>query len=499
VATFYVKSGAGAAEFAQSTAYSLGNKIVPKRSDSGSNYLVGRRWVWECTTAGTSAAAEPTWPAAVTVDVTTVVSGTATFTARRPGHSTSGNENWAFATIYLDYLYSAGAVGDFIYVSNNHAESISTAFLQICANGVHVLCVDDATAPPTALATTATVTVNGANNFNWNGNIPNNETLVYGISFIVGVGDTGTRTFGLNAMFQSCKFELATTGASSRITFGNTSETIDCWFKFAVAGQGVTLSTQTRWTGGGLSAGGASPTHFIYDPNGCELRGMDFSNASAGMNIFYTSNGYPGNTRCNAYGCKMPASWSGALVTYSGIARLAFLEMSYTDASSTAINYRNYANGGTATGETTIVKTGGNMQSQKLVSVAAARLPAIRAMTSEIAAYSSTVGSAITVTVDILRDSLTNLTDKEVVLEVEYLSASGSPLVAMATSVPSIMAAASDLAASTAVWTTTGLTNPNEQKVSVTFTPQVAGMIMGRVKLYKASATVYVDPVLQIS
>ncbi len=116
------------------------------------------------------------------------------------------------------------------------------------------------------------------------------------------------------------------------------------------------------------------------------------------------------------------------------------------------------------------------------------------------AAWNTTVGSAVTVTVDVLHDSVTNLKDDEIWLELWYLGTSGFPLATTIRDAKAdIFSAAADQAASTATWTTTGMANPNKQKLAVTFTPQEAGFIQARVVIVKPSATVYVDPVLQVS
>ena len=43
------------------------------------------------------------------------------------------------------------------------------------------------------------------------------------------------------------------------------------------------------------------------------------------------------------------------------------------------------------------------------------------------------------------------------------------------------------------------MSNPNKQKLSVTFTPQQIGTIKCRVCLAKTSKTVYVDPIATLS
>jgi len=51
-------------------------------------------------------------------------------------------------------------------------------------------------------------------------------------------------------------------------------------------------------------------------------------------------------------------------------------------------------------------------------------------------------------------------------------------------------------ATSTALWTTTGMSNPNMQKLSVTVTPGKIGPVTARVYLAKPSTTVYVNQLI---
>ena len=43
------------------------------------------------------------------------------------------------------------------------------------------------------------------------------------------------------------------------------------------------------------------------------------------------------------------------------------------------------------------------------------------------------------------------------------------------------------------------MSNPNKQKISVSFTPQMKGAVHVKVCLAKASTTVYVDPYITLS
>ena len=494
MADYYVKSGQ-ASEFVQSNAYVSGNKMVPKRSDAGSNYTIARRWVWECTTPGTSAAAEPTWPASVTQDVTTVTSGTAVFTARRPGYSSGSTANWAFAAIFLDYLSGVGSAGERVFVSNNHAESQGVnAFVYTIVNGVNVLCVDDAVAPPTTLATGATITTTGANNITITGNVPNNEALFYGLKFVCGSGDTGARTMNINGYHESCTFEMASTSSTALMQTSTPSAFKDCWLKFAHASQSFICSAKLMWNGGGVLAGGTAPTRVFQGPRGVIAQNADLSNADGAVSIFYEANGYPSGWAAVARRCKMPSGWSGDVATFSAVSNVATADMMYVDDTSTAAAHKRVSNGGYALHETTLVRSGGATESYKVVTIAGARFPCMGATLPEVQVWNATIGSPITVTMEFLHDSATDLTDKEVVLEVDYPSATTSPIGATARSSPDYMTAASDLTNSAASWTTTGMSNPNPQKVSVSFTPQVAGYLIVRVRVFKASKTLYVCP-----
>ena len=105
-----------------------------------------------------------------------------------------------------------------------------------------------------------------------------------------------------------------------------------------------------------------------------------------------------------------------------------------------------------------------------------------------------TVGVSQTATIEIVHDSATALTDAEIWLEVEYRSTSGSHKTTRITDQRSgLLTTAVDQPSSSEAWTTTGLTSPLKQKLSVTYTPNVDGYSVGRIVLAKPSKTVYVD------
>jgi len=114
--------------------------------------------------------------------------------------------------------------------------------------------------------------------------------------------------------------------------------------------------------------------------------------------------------------------------------------------------------------------------------------------------WNDAVGSSQTVTCEILHDSVTNLQDDEVWLETEYLGTSGFPLSLFANDrMADILATPADQAASSETWTTTGLTNPNKQKLVTTQTPQEKGWYRCRVVVAKPSYTLYACPKLAVA
>lgn len=84
-------------------------------------------------------------------------------------------------------------------------------------------------------------------------------------------------------------------------------------------------------------------------------------------------------------------------------------------------------------------------------------------------------------------------------LEFEYLGSSITPIGSLVTSLPAtILTTPTAIPSSAATWTTTGLVSPTTQKLQVTFTPQMVGLVRGVVKVAKPSTTLYVDPLITI-
>lgn len=438
------------------------------------------------------------------------------------GSDSDNGSTWALAKATWNAIGN-GLSGPTIYVSQSHAEISATPVDNSFGSGslaspLRIICANDGAEPPTALATTATITTTGNNLIRCLESVPG---YIYGISFIAGSGASGTANILIGGddfantdvcfqQMESCSLQLASTGTSSRINAMSSDQTrvelTNCTFKFAASAQGLTngLGSRCLIRGGSLLSGGTSPTSFVLaaDGGGVTFDGFDFSNASASMNIF---SGDAQNFVGVARNCKLPASWSGSLnpSTFTYYSRY---EMYNCDSADT--NYRLWIKDtfGEILSETTLVRTSGANDGTTGLSwkfVANANAEWTQSLRSpEIVKWNETTGSAITVTVEILHDpgSPGSLNDDEIWLEVEYLGTSGTPLGALVDdSKADILAAAAAQDTSSATWTTTGLSNPTTQKLSVTFTPQEKGFIHAVVKMAKASYTVYVCPKLDIS
>jgi hypothetical protein len=436
------------------------------------------------------------------------------------GNNGDNGSTWPLAKATIAGADAIDVAGDTIYVSQVHAEStagsLSWAFAGTLTNPTRVVCCNDGADPPTAPATSATVATTGTTNIQPTGNL-----YVYGLQLTVG-DSIGSSLFVLNnganakQVWESCDFIIGGTGSSGAIFVGSQSSVgpsethlNNCRMKMAAIAQTFGCSSKLRVNGGSIIAGGTTPTNFIggYLSNRAldvVFTGFDFSNFSSGVNLCLGGSiGATGKILFRY--CKLPASWSGSLVSAAITTPGIEIEMEGCDAGAASYRYWKETYGGSIKHETTIVRSSGASDgsqaiSWKLATPAAVKYPLSYLESQELQVWNATIGSSVTATVEIVHDSLTNLTDAEVWLRVLYLSASGATLATLLEDVTAnVLTTAADQTTSSVTWTTTGLTNPNKQKLSVTFTPQVAGYLIATVILAKPSKTIYVDPKITVT
>lgn len=437
------------------------------------------------------------------------------------GNNADDGSTWALAkadlhTATTGGLASAGAGGT-CYVSQAHAQTqasgVTLASPGTYDSPVSVICGSDAADPPTSASDTATVTNSSTAGMTFTG-----STYYRGIDFQLTA--TGlTTTFTVNGdtsksrtTFDNCS--LLASGSAGEMVVGaasTNSRSVQMWKQFDLRLASATSATvkvynaQIRWLGGALLTQTNLPT-ILFTPQsgyGCdvELHGVDLSVLGSGKSLVSGAT-EPIAARVAFHACKFGASVS----LVSQTPAVASLRVSAYNCDSGDTNYKLWIedHSGTILSETTLVRTGGASDGTTPISwsmTSNTNASEFSPLVSDpIYLWNETTGSSKTLTVEILHDSATNLTDAEAWVEVEYLGTSGVPLGSLVSDTrASILATAADQTTSSETWTTTGMTNPNKQALSVSFTPQEKGFAVARVYLAKASKTVYVCPKATVS
>lgn len=443
------------------------------------------------------------------------------------GSNADNGSTWALAKATVAGAASIDAAGDTVYLSSAHAESLGSFAWAYSSPGTiaspnRLLSVDDAAEPPVALSAGASMSNTGNNQMEVQGFV-----YCYGITWNVTTSASialmyfATLNAPSNVEIDECKIRLVGTSTAGRISIGRDSTNVGArvsWrntsVKFASASQGIQVAAaRFVWVnnaGGGsyvgIEAGGTSPTalfKYVGEHDGsstgrsasvlCE--GLDLSNGAAGMHIVGTMRGASQFLMRN---CKLPASWTGSLVSVA-IEDGSVATMVNCDNGDTNYRLMQKTAAGLVSDETTLVMTGGATDgdtpiSWKVVTTTSCG-PGASWISPEMYVERTTVGSAVTVTVEILHDSTTDLTDNEAWLEVTTLGTSGQPLSTTTTDrATDTLTTPGDQPNSSVTWTTTGLTNPNKQYLSVSVTPQEKGFLIARVYVAKASKTLYINP-----
>lgn len=455
----------------------------------------GNERVFRCTTAGTSLASEPSW--------TITKGGTTTEVAGPVWTEVTGNSTygWTAAHARLANTLAWAAAGDSIYRSNNHAETQTTAMTLTspgtAASPCFIYTVNDSATPPTAQATSATISTTGASNITFAG-----IAYDYGCLYSSGDGSNNARITLAAWTWDTCNLKLNNTNTGSLFNFSFVSTTqgylVNTILTFGNASQSFAMQAGYLSMIGG-SIAGTAPTTFCPANNANTdmlFRGVDFSLCGSGCTLFGLAGTFQ---RIDVQNCKTGASvvLSSGTMTSKG----SYAKFVNCDSADTTYGYsfQNYF--GTVSKETTIVRTtppgatnGTSAFSRKMVSSPNSKYTA-PLESDPIMYWNDTLGS-ITLTVAIVSSG--SLTNGDIWIEVEELGTSGFPMSVVQTSrggdslTPGTTANTTD---STSVWASPPAT-PVYQTMSVTFTPTGKGWISVRVMLAKASATVYFDPLI---
>jgi len=364
------------------------------------------------------------------------------------------------------------------------------------------MCVNSGgSVPPVSadLRTTATITTTGANAMSIAG-----VALFYGITFNIGTGATGVglTCTSISVQFIACAIKKngTTTGA---IVFGNSTsgqrhraELINTTFSFGAVTDAIAVrATEFIWADTPSAIAGAVFPTTLFTDSSClgstvELRGVDLSALGSGKTLFAD---VTAPRRYLARGCKLGASVTvAATPTNRGGART---DIVHCDSGATTYRSERYWYEGVQSIDTTIVRTGGASDGTtpiawKFVTTANAKRY-VPFESQEIAVWNDTVGSPVTATVYGIWGGGAVPNNDEIWLEASYLGSASSPLMSPASGGPAdLLATAAALASDSSTWggSTTAF------KMTVSFTPQMAGWVYLKVKVAKASSTFYVDP-----
>lgn len=510
--TIWVKGGqAGQPVEYSNKAWALGDRMVPARADATTNNAVAKKWVWEVTTAGTTAAT-PAWPATVTQDVTTITQDGVVFTARKPGFSSGSTANWTFATPFIDYGANA-AVAENVYVSNNHAATPSTNIAIATGTNtapIGIFCVPDDTVSPTSLAETAVETTTGSITMSITGFV-----YCYGVTFNIGsAGNSINLTLNNNSaingniLLERCAVNLNATGSSTQMIFGNSAgqqqrtSLRNTNLKLSNATAVITVSGRVTWDGGALTNSATMTTApFQVGSRGCDtfITGVDFSGLPATLPLSRFNSAAFG--RIIFRNIKVATDWSADAAASGLLAQSAFAEVNNASHANGDILIRMTGAVGNMREDRTIVRSGGTNDgagySLKVTTGAAAIYPLQPFTSPEIVPFYFATTGAKTATFDLIHDSATPINDDEVWVELNYYNTAGQFLGAIASSRRGLMSAPAPLASSSAVWVSTGMTNPNKQKITIPFTMNEPGIVQAKWCVAKPSYTVYLDGKIQ--
>jgi hypothetical protein len=490
-------------------AYSLGARCVATTGKGTTE----RSRVYECTTGGTShATTEPTWDTTVG---NTTADGTVTWTCRAP---TDGS--WDNATLFR-YAFDLAADGDTIYVHDSHSEtyeaSINLTASSTVSSRVKIYCVEKTDNSLSTGAVFGTASASQGYNLDLKGSF-----YSYGVKYVSSGGvnfANGSYTHN-HATLQhagpgNSVIEVGNYNANSYLGGGNFNigcvEVFDGDIKLA-ANTGFSFSDGVifHWKNGVLIASG-QVTNFNEGTGARVFEDVDLSAICTGATAkYFTKNNTYQYSNIVLLRCKLPSGsgfdWTnGTYPPPVSNASVPLIRAEHCSSGNNVIGafYQHYF--GEIYSETTIIKTDGASDgttgfSWKMISNAYAHEDQTGAQLQSVA-----IGGwfpdadSQTLTVDCLIDSATNLQDDEVWMEVHYPANNTDGLGTTAHNRRAILGTPADVTTSSATWTTTGMSNPNEFKLSVTVDPGKVGPFEIRVYLAKPSTTIYVDPKVTIT
>lgn len=481
------------------------------KDDAAANYQI-------CTTAGTCGSGSQ--PSFSSTAGTTTADNTVTWTSLGVVGNFAG---WSAPHARLANAMASTWTtinGATYYVLSTHAETQGAALSLSAISNPNtpavVTSVSNSTMPPTAYLAGASISTTGANNITVGGST--GFLYMRGITFNAGSGANITSlTIGNGStsaiILENCGLNnTGTSGSSSNaaLAFGIAGgiktallRLINCTITFANAAHyigGNASLANGEMIGGSIAATGTVPTTLfsagvVGSPKQFYMtcRGVDMS-AVTGI-LLDTTNASDGLLKL--INCKLGAA---VAMTNGNIAQ-GTCNLSLRNCDSGSLNYRFYESGYNYSiqHETTTIRTGGASDGTTAISwkniTGANSVTTIPLRSPPIEIWNDTTGSSKTATVEIAGAS--TLTNADIWMELEYLGNASFPISTITTNrVADILTTPSNVTTSAAGW---GGSPAVTQKLQITFTPQMKGIVSARIYLAKPSTTVYIDPLITIT
>jgi hypothetical protein len=426
----------------------------------------------------------------------------------------NNGSSWANAFTTLTTAFATEAAGDTLYVAHDHAET-TAGTVTLTSSGTattptKIVCVNRAGSVPPVSAdrrATAQVLVTGANTLTFAG-VAHYDGIIFSVGNLTNACNIlVSQLQGGCHRFDNCSLRLAGNNAGGNLTLGAAGvggtyvEFNNTTVSFANVLQVFSSYAKFKWRNTPSALLGTIPTTvFSVNPSrggSIECIGVDFSAAGSGKTLIAS----PGQTQSGTFtlvDCKLDAAVtiSSAQSTPGG----ADLDLIRSGASGINYTVRRYRSSGTLNEETTIVRTGGASDGTTPIAwnitTNTTANYTIPFECPPIAIWNDVTGSAVTATVEGIWGGGAVPNDDDIWLDVEYLGDASSPQGSFVNDGKAdLLATAAGQTSSSATWG--GSTT--KFKLAVTFTPQQRGWIYARVKVGKASTTVYVDPLVTLT
>jgi hypothetical protein len=354
------------------------------------------------------------------------------------------------------------------------------------------------------------------------GSGPNASGYLYGMTLNTATSSTlySVNVAPLSAInnivqrLEKCTFNCKSTNSGGGVIVGNNSigtasgpwvQLIDCNYSFGAVGQGIRAQTGRLEIIGGSLTGSVFPTAVFAAVSGVTTHksvaivdSLDMSAMPTDRNL---ANLVYGQCTYEFRNCKLPSGWTGVLSTTAPYPGGKISMVNSTDGTTTW-HFWTQECAGTNKSDTAVYKTGGysldgTAMSVKMDSTADAEYPTVILESFEMPYEITDINISKTLTIDVITDNVT-LTNEDCWIDVRYVGASAPLQTTISSGKSSVLASATNLTASTASWTSTGITTPVKQKVSVTFTPTQKGWVYIKLKLAKASTTLRYCPKVEV-